>query len=140
MHLIWKRPDGYHGAQPSDFSVLELDGHSRLWLHKEDRDHYPLQISGGWAERESSIRLNNLINLIPFGRDAWVEYLGRQYDHSMTEDPADFYEEIYTWLEGLVTHVKGDTWETEILKQALTVAKTRLADVKKDFISATKKG
>lgn len=140
MHLIWKRPDGFHGAQPSDFSVIELDGHSRLWLHKQDRDQYPFQISGGWAEREASIRLNNLINLIPQDKKAWVEYLEKLYDHSMHEDPNNFFDEIVEWLGSLTKHIKGDTWEMEILKQALSVTSTRLINVKKDFIADAKKG
>ena len=65
MHLIWKRPDGFHGASPTDFRVVDLGGRSRLWLHKVDRDQYPFRIAGGWEEKDGSVLLNNLIELIP---------------------------------------------------------------------------
>ena len=53
MHLVWKRPDGYHGATPSDFNEADLGENVRLWLHKSDKDQYPFQIAGGWEERRN---------------------------------------------------------------------------------------
>ena len=35
MHLIWKRPDGFHKSTPDDFTVLDIDSSSRIWLHKK---------------------------------------------------------------------------------------------------------
>lgn len=134
MHLIWKRPDGFHGASPSDFSVLELGGHSRLWLHKTDRDQYPFRIAGGWEENDGTVLLNNLVNLLPHGQSDWLNYLNRSFDHSMKDDRKIFVEEIIAWLQSLKSHAKGDTWETEILREALDQTCERISAVKDQFI------
>ncbi len=136
MHLIWKRPDGFHGASPSDFSVLELGGHSRLWLHKTDRDQYPFRIAGGWEENDGTVLLNNLVNLLPFGQPDWLDFLNRSFDHSMKDDRKAFVSEISDWLQDLKSHVKGDTWETEILREALDLTGDRIKAVKDQFIRA----
>jgi len=135
MHLIWKRPDGFHGAAPTDFLVVELGGHSRLWLHRTDKDQYPFRIAGGWEENEGTVRLNNLVNLLPQGDSDWLSYLNRSYDHSMKDDRKDFFDELRRWLEELPQHVKGDTWETEILHQALRLTADRLTSLRQSFVS-----
>ena len=33
MHIIWKRPDGFENAQPSDFFKISLSNGAQLWLH-----------------------------------------------------------------------------------------------------------
>ena len=136
MHLIWKRPDGFHGASPSDFSVFELDGHSRLWLHKTDKDQYPFRISGGWEDREATVRLNNLINLLPAPQGEWVSYLKGSYNHSMKDGADEFYDDIRKWLGELSGNLKGDTWEVEILSQALNSTMRRLEEAKQDFLKS----
>ncbi|MEZ4741934.1 MAG: hypothetical protein R3B45_05725 [Bdellovibrionota bacterium] len=50
MHVVWKRPDGYHGASPSDYRVVEINESSNLWLHKRDTDWFPFRVSGGWKD------------------------------------------------------------------------------------------
>ena len=136
MHLVWKRPDGFHGASPSDFSVVELDGHSRLWLHKTDKDQYPFRISGGWEDREATVRLNNLVNLLPFPTEDWVGFLKGSFNHSMKEGADEFFNEIKGWLTGLSENIKGDTWEVEILDQALQSTLRRLDEAKTGFLGA----
>lgn len=137
MHVIWRRPDGFHNASPLDYDVVELDGHARLWLHKTDKDEYPFRISGGWEAKEQTKRLNNFANLLPHGKEKWVAYLRDLYNHSMSEKAPEFYQEIVTWLDTLPDHLKGDTWEVEILNQAITTARAKLLEVKADFLKAT---
>jgi len=134
MHLIWKRPDGFHGASPNDFRVVDLGGRSRLWLHKADRDQYPFRIAGGWEEKDGSVRLNNLVNLLESDDQSWLEYLNRTMDHSIKEDRTVFIDDLLSWLTDLKQHVKGDTWETEILSEALTVLSERLSVLRTRFV------
>lgn len=134
MHLIWKRPDGFHGASPTDFRVVDLGGRSRLWLHKVDRDQYPFRISGGWEEKDATVRLNNLINLLEDDDKTWLAYLNRALDHSIKEDRKVFIDDLLSWLTELQQHVKGDTWETEILGEALTVLSERLVVLRGRFV------
>ncbi len=134
MHLTWKRPDGYHGASPTDFRVVDLGGRSRIWLHKGDRDQYPFRISGGWEEKDKSVLLNNMINLLETDDKSWLEFLGRTLDHSIKEDRKVFIDDLQSWLSELQQHVKGDTWETEILTEALSVLKERVTTIRDRFI------
>jgi hypothetical protein len=135
MHIIWKRPDGYHDALPEDFHAVELGGRSRIWLHKKDHNQYPFQITGGWEESSSTVRLNNMINLIPQAKSAWLEYLSDQYDNMMADDRKQYIASIKSWLEDLSSHIKGDRWEVDILKEALTVVKQRIEDVSNEFFA-----
>ncbi len=135
MHLTWKRPDGFHGASPSDFRVVDLGGRSRLWLHKVDRDQYPFRIAGGWEEKDNSVLLNNLINLLEDNDKGWLEYLNRAMDHSIKEDRKVFIDDLQSWLSELQQHVKGDTWETEILTEALVVLRERIGTIRDRFIA-----
>ncbi|MCX6131348.1 MAG: hypothetical protein NTX25_20090 [Proteobacteria bacterium] len=134
MHLIWKRPDGFHGAAPGDFSVLELGGHSRLWLHNVDKDQYPFRIAGGWEENASTVLLNNLVNLLPSSDEEWLRYLNHAFDHSMKDDRKAYLDEISVWLRELISSVKGDTWETEILEQALRLTADKVSSFRSEFV------
>lgn len=134
MHLVWKRPDGFHGASPSDFTVFELGGHSRLWLHKTDRDQYPFRVSGGWEEKEATVRLNNLVNMLPQPTAAWIEYLNKIYDDTLKDDRGKFFNELVNWINELAQHAKGDTWETDILVEALRVTADRLEEARAGFL------
>ena len=136
MHIIWKRPDGYHGASPSDFSSIELGGHSRLWLHKSDSDQYPFQISGGWEGHDGTVLLNNLVNLIPCEEQRWLEYLNHQFDHSLKDNRRVFLDGLMQWIDELSSHIKGDTWEVDILNEAFSVIKKRLSAIEVSFLSA----
>jgi hypothetical protein len=134
MHVIWKRPDGFHEASPTDYSVFELNGHARLWLHKTDKDQYPFRVSGGWEEGDSTSKLNNFVNLLPRPEGEWVEYLVNLYNNSMKSDPDTFFNDKVAWLSGLTSHLKGDTWEIDILAQAIELTKKKLEAVKKKFM------
>ena len=107
MHLVWKRPDGFHEANPSDYQVVDLGNNFKLWLHKKDRDQYPFRIAGGWEEKEGTIRLNNLVNLLNSDDDKWVEHLKHSYDHSMKDDKLKFIEDLLAWIKDLESCPKG---------------------------------
>lgn len=134
MHLIWKRPDGYLGAKPSDFVVCELADHSNLWLHKVDKDQYPFRVSGGWEDIDLSVSLNNLVNLIPEDDSAWVNHFVTCYDHSMSDSKENYLETTLKWLSELEKVAKGDTWEVEILEQAVAVVISRVNSIKAAFL------
>lgn len=136
MHVIWKRPDGYLGASPEDFLVVELDGHSRIWLHKRDKEQYPFRVSGGWEEDEASRRLNHLVNLLALRPADRVEDLKGHYSDSMEDDPARYMDETLKWLKGLISRVSGDNWEMVILRQALEVTASKLSEIRSEFIRA----
>ncbi len=136
MNVVWKRPDGFHGASPEDFYVAELGGHSRLWLHKKDKDQFPFRIAGGWEEDIASKRLNNLINLLNHPADDWVDYLVKEYGHSQTTAPQAFHTDLIKWVAALTEHLKGDKWEIEIMEQALSMVKQKLEDVQGRFVNS----
>lgn len=135
MHVVWKRPDGFHGAEPSDFKIVEVGGKSRLWLHKKDHVWYPFRIAGGWQEQEATQRLNGFVNLIGKPMSHWVKQLIHEFDHSMTDDPKVFYSETEAWLKSLKDVLKGDTWEVEIMANAIDEIELRLADSKSGFLT-----
>lgn len=135
MHVIWKRPDGFHGADPTDFMVVELSGSSKLWLHKKDTAWFPFRIAGGWQEQEATQRLNLLVNLLNQDDRAWVDALHKMFDDTMADDPSKFIEDVQSWLADLKEHLKGDTWELEIMAQALTDVALRVSRVKQKFIT-----
>lgn len=136
MRVIWKRPDGNLDASPADFKVLELDGHSKIWLHKTDKEHYPFQVSSGWNGQEDTTRLNNMVNLIPESDEQWLAYLNRLFSHMMKDDPKEFAEYLAEWIDELSNSLKGDTWEMEILSQAIHQTRERLSQVSKLFLAA----
>ena len=135
MHVIWKRPDGFHGATPSDFFVIELDGHSRLWLHKTDKEQYPFRISGGWEERGTTKRLNGFINLLPETKEKWLAYLTAEFGHAPMDSAEEYLDGIHSWLADLKQHLKGDTWELEIMNRALECTEKSLAGCRDDFLA-----
>lgn len=134
MNVIWKRPDGFHDADPSDFKIVEVGGNARLWLHKKDTVWYPFRISGGWQEQEATQRLNGFVNLFGKPMTHWVKLLVHQFDHSMFDDPQLFFDDIMTWLKSLKPVLKGDTWEVEIMAQALDKVEKRLLDARAAFL------
>lgn len=135
MHLVWKRPDGFHEALPSDYHVVDLGNNFNLWLHKKDKDQYPFRIAGGWEEKEGSVRLNNLVNLLSEGDKNWLDYLNHNYDHSMKDDKSKYMDDLIKWLDELRACPKGDTWEVEIMSQAVSKTLERVTTVKSHFIA-----
>lgn len=139
MHVVWKRPDGFHDASPEDYHVIELAGHSRLWLHNNDRDWYPFRVSGGWQESEATKRLNHLVNLLYRPENEWLEYLTKTYHHSMADNPDEYFQNVVTWLTDLKGHLRGDTWEMEIMNQAVNEVERQITLVKDKFLKAVSK-
>lgn len=133
MHVIWKRPDGFHGAVPSDFFVVEIAGQMRIWLHKSEHEWFPFQISGGWQDALSTRKLNLLVNLLAADYTAWITHLLKIFRDSMTEDPAVFFDETTTWLDKAVFNLKGDVWEVEIMEKIIAEIRSRLISARKSF-------
>ena len=138
MHVIWKRPDGFHDASPSDYKVVELGGHSRMWLSLKDQDGYPFRISGGWEEEGASVKLNRLINLLDCSNEAWIACLKDLCAHSSADEPEAFFADLSSWLSGLKKHLKGDVWEVEIMEQAVSCAHEKLSSLKGAFLAVEK--
>lgn len=134
MNVIWKRPDGYHGAVPDDFTVVKVTGHSNLWVHKTDKDTFPFRVSGGWEEEAQSIKLNNLVNLLRANEDEWVDYLEKALDHSMKDSAKEFCTDLYRWLDELKQVLKGGNWEVEIMGKAIDTVIERLHAVESTFM------
>jgi hypothetical protein len=121
MKVIWKRPDGFHGAQPSDYHVIELDGHSKIWLHRTNHEWFPFRVSGDWGEEESTRRLNRLVNLIGTEPRNWVKYLDDSFGDSKADNIGVFVSDISNWINHLKANLKGDTWEIDIMNKALSL-------------------
>lgn len=138
MFVVWKRPDGFLGAEPKDFKVIDLGVHARIWLHKKDQDWFPFRISGGWQEQESTQRLNHLVNLIGRPSSHWIKKLVHEFHHSMNDDGHKFFKETLDWLKSLEGQLKGDTWEVEIMAHAIREIVNRVKDSEKGFITAIK--
>jgi hypothetical protein len=138
MHVIWKRPDGFHGASPSDFKVVELQGQSKLWLHKGDNQWFPFRISGGWQDEDATKKLNALVNLIGRENSEWLKLLEDQFGHSSAADAVSFYKETLIWLSELKNNLKGDTWEVEIMGAAISEIEQSLEACKKNFLNQAK--
>jgi hypothetical protein len=138
MHVIWKRPDGFHDADPSDYTVVNLGNRSKIWLHKKDHSWFPFRIAGGWQESEATQRLNNLINLLPKDDKAWTDALGRVYDDTMGDDPNRFFDDLHRWVVDLRNHLKGDTWELDIMNHVLSEVAARLEAVRGQFQASNK--
>jgi hypothetical protein len=126
MKVIWKRPDGFHEASPSDYLVVEVSEHSRIWLHKRDQENYPFRVSGGWQDEEASHKLNRLVNLITKSREEWARYLTELFNHSTTDSPQNFLKREAEWIDELTKNLKGDTWELEIMGETLKEIKRKL--------------
>jgi hypothetical protein len=120
MNVIWKRPDGFHGASPSDYEVIELQQDAKkLWLHKADRENYPFRVSGDWQEEEATRRLNGLVNLLPCPQTTWNAHLTHTFHNTEHETWEKFVMHTVNWIKKLQLHLKGDVWEVAIMADAL---------------------
>jgi len=119
FNVIWKRPDGFHGADPSDFKVVTLGNHLKLWVHCRDDVNFPFRISGGWQEEVATARLNKLVNLLGKQDEVWKAAVVKILDDTMGDNLSMHVAELIEWIEELRSHLKGDTWEVEIMGQAL---------------------
>jgi len=136
MFVVWKRPDGFHGAEPKDFKVVDIGGNARIWLHKKDIEWFPFRISGGWQEQEATQRLNQFVNLIGEPSSHWIKRLTHEFHHAMQSDPKKFFSETLDWLDGLLSKLKGDTWEVEIMAHVIREIIVRVKDAEKGFMTA----
>jgi len=139
MHVVWKRPDGLYGADPSDFVVVKIGNHSKIWLHKRDHSNFPFRIAGGWQEEESSIRLNNLVNLLDKPDGEWLTSLNKIFNDHMQDDASKFINELSRWVEDLRSHLKGDTWELEIMQETFAELGSKLKSLKEPFLQSCSK-
>jgi hypothetical protein len=134
MHVVWKRPDGFHGAEPTDYVSISV-GNTKLWLHKGDPNWYPFRIAGGWQESEATKRLNNLVNRLNADDEAWVTYLVKAFEDSMVDSSERYYKDLELWLTDLQGHLKGDTWEVEIMAQTLKTVSEKVGNLRQQFLT-----
>jgi hypothetical protein len=138
MHVIWKRPDGFHGADPTDFVAVNLGNHSKLWLHRRDHLNFPFRIAGGWQESEASARLNTLVNLLAQDDLTWTSTLTAMFHDQMGDDAGKFIDDLARWVGDLRSYLKGDTWEMDIMNQALSEVIDHINTVRAAIVQAAK--
>ena len=119
MNVIWKRPDGFHGASPADYVVLELKKDAKLWLHKEDVENFPFRVSGDWEDEGDTRKLNRLVNLLAQPEEKWKTHLTHLFHDTEYESWTQFVSHTVNWIKKLQLHLKGDVWEVAIMEDAL---------------------
>jgi len=132
MHLIWKRPDGFHNAAPDDFRRVTLSNGASLWLHRAECDWYPFQVNGDWASQEQTVKINRMVNLLDASVDAWKSFINQDCgdDLSPQATPDKHSKGLVEWLESLKSCLRGNTWEVDIMTCALSDAQKRLNDLR----------
>lgn len=131
MKVIWKRPDGFHDASPSDYLTIEIASKAKLWLHKKDEENFPFRISGGWQDEETTKKLNRLVNLLNKSSEKWDEWLRLDFSHSKLDNYHLYLESLAKWLNNIKGDLKGDTWEVEIMKETICEIERKLDEHKK---------
>jgi len=128
MHLIWKRPDGLYNSRPEDFRTITLSNGGHLWLNKQEIEWYPFQISGDWKGQDQTKKLNRLVNLLDAPNSAWEHFINHFFDDELKSPEAEVAPKEYftTWLNDLENKASGNTWEVEIIKQAIEDVKTKI--------------
>jgi len=130
MHLIWKRPDGFQNSYPEHFRRIALSNGGQLWLHKTELDWYPFQISGDWKGQDQTKHLNRLINLLDAPHSAWKHFIEHYFEDDFKDEDFESTKlHIFHWLESLETKASGNTWELEIIIQALHDIKYHLQTI-----------
>ncbi len=133
MSLVWKRPDGYREAAPSDFYVASISADAKIWLHKSDKVNYPFRVSSGWQEEELTQRINELTNLICESDEALLSYLNECCSESEL-DKSDFLKEQLDFVKSLQKDLKGDHWELIIMDEVLNELRSRLEAIQSTFL------
>ena len=126
MNVVWKRPDGFHDANPSDYLVIEIAGKSKIWLHKKDKDNYPFRISSDWQGEDQTKDLNNLVNLLSKDYSKWCAWIKNKFSFSKSSTVSEMLQSYFKWLEILKENSKGDSWEIEIIHSCLDEIKVNL--------------
>ena len=139
MKVIWKRPDGFHNASPENYKVVQLASGANIWLHRENTEWYPFRVSGDWAKEEGTIKLNRLINLLPNKDANWADHLIEIYFDAPTGDPEQFITDFIKWLDKVKNHLKGDTWELDIMEQVVSLIYDNVRSCSKDFMKKAEK-
>ena len=135
MKVIWKRPDGFHGAAPHDYIVIDIAAKSKIWLHKEDRENYPFRVSGGWQDETSTIKLNRMVNLLNQPYTKWLECCSADYDESQQTSPQAYIDSLADWLNELKSNLKGDKWEADIMMQAFDEIMSNLKEFREKLLT-----
>jgi hypothetical protein len=60
------------------------------------------------------------------------------FHDQMGDDAAKFVDELSRWVIELRSHLKGDTWELDIMNQALTEVIERIASVRTPVVQEAK--
>ena len=139
MKVIWKRPDGFHQASPSDYIVVDISSHSRLWLHKTDQENFPFRVSGGWQDEKATRKLNRLVNLLTKSSTEWIRHLTEIFEDSKTEDGESFLKTMVDWLGDIKRSLKGDTWEVDIMNETINQVLERVESVTAPFLAEVKR-
>ena len=126
MKVIWKRPDGFHNASPSDYITVDIASNAKIWLHKMDQENFPFRISSDWQEEETTIKLNRLVNLLNKPTQSWLDWLQFDFNHSKTDNLDLYLNTLTTWLTSIEAHLKGDTWEIDIMQSTIAEIKKKL--------------
>jgi hypothetical protein len=138
MHVVWKRPDGYHGATPADYRVVQVNDDANIWLHHEDTEWFPFRVSGGWQDEDATKKLNSMINLLDQSEEHWLNILSDNFSHSETDEAETYFKETLLWLQELKNALKGDTWEIDIMAAVITQLESNMKICHKSFISKSK--
>ena len=134
MKVIWKRPDGFHGASPSDYEVVQVANNSKIWLHKQDNLNFPFRVSGGWQDEDATKKLNQLVNLLNKGKEVWLEHLIGGFFNSKSESAEKYIEKLAMWLGDLRNSLKGDQWETTIMSEVISEVQQKTQSYRSEFI------
>ena len=137
MHVIWKRPDGFHSASPADYEAHVLSSGAKLWFHKSDQKAYPFRVSGGWQDERSTERLNQWVYCLHLAPSKLLAKLQTSFEYSEYTDRRKFMEELLQWLQVLSLQAKGDTWEQEIIHITFKDLLQHLEAVQAEFLAAS---
>ena len=140
ISLIWKRPDGFLGASPEDFTVIEVAGNSRIWLHRRDSKNFPFRVSGGWQDEDATRRLNQLVNKLNKSPSDLAKHLLTDYYESSAQDGKKYLKGLSAWFHELSDHLKGDHWETTIMREVLEELLQKIRSVEEQFLWETVQG
>lgn len=138
MKVIWKRPDGFHGASPSDYEVVQVANNSKIWLHKHDNINFPFRVSGGWQDEDATKKLNQLVNLLNKDKKSWLEHLQDGFFNSKSESAEKYVEKLHLWLSDLRSNLKGDQWEITIMHEVVSEVLLKTQSYQHEFIDQAK--
>jgi hypothetical protein len=119
MNVVWKRPDGFHSAHPSDYQVISIANKAKIWLHKKDKENYPFRVSSDWQGESQTKDLNNLVNLLAEDYKSWCLWFKEKIDSCKSDRVVEIIQKTAVWLDDMKSHSKGDSWEVDIIHSCL---------------------